>query len=209
MLRAGDASVALDAGGEDAAPVYARDLGIDPEPLVDDDRLDARREATAVNARHRLTSTTRLVVSPLLAHSPTLPSADESAVTRLLFSGGILLSGLPPASGGRSSAATCPCISRIGRFTLARPDLNVPASSRGPGGVVSVPGSGLSARSSRTREPAGWTEFPQAFARRPPTDSPAYNFSLNSVKKVSLSASEQRGHTPRASACLLKIARKG
>ncbi len=67
----------------------------------------------------------------------------------------------------------------------ARPQLF--ASSRKLAGVVSVSGSGLATKSSQTRSPTRWMEFPQAFARKLPTDSPAIDywlFFLNNVSKL-------------------------
>jgi len=100
-------------------------------------------------------------------------SAGVLAVIRLLFSGDIQLSGLPPTSGRRSSAVICPCIPRDGRFipidtTSASPHHG---ASRGVSFLFHL--SGLSAVPLRGRGPARWTEFPQACARQSPTSSPA------------------------------------
>ena len=69
MLSARDARVGLRLREEDEPPVDSGNpSGVYPRPLPDKYRLDARRPATTVNARHGLASPAGLVPSPFLAH---------------------------------------------------------------------------------------------------------------------------------------------
>ena len=69
MLSAGDACIGLHLGDENSPSIYAWDRpGVYPEVLSYQHRFDARGQATTVDARHGLASSTCLVSTPLLSH---------------------------------------------------------------------------------------------------------------------------------------------
>lgn len=86
MLGARDARVGLHLREEDEPPVDAGNRsGVYPGMLPDKHRLDARRPATTVNARHGLASPARLVVTPLLSHFSTTRYSELRAITILVM----------------------------------------------------------------------------------------------------------------------------